>query len=86
MTGALAVFCERLQRLVDEGHVVLVDVETQQAQATGCRAADTVQEHQSLRHQVIIALIVLISQSILKKKLVVNDVLSSRGFKRKWRI
>lgn len=31
MTGALAVFCECLQSLVDEGDVVLIDVETQQA-------------------------------------------------------
>lgn len=86
MTGALAVFCECLQSLVDEGDVVLVDVETQQAQASGCGAADTVQEHQSLRHQVVIALVVLISQSILKQEFVVNDVYGSRDFIQKQRI
>lgn len=86
VTGALAVLCESLQSLVDEGDVVLVDVETQQAQASGCGAANTVQEHQSLRHQVVIALVVLISQSILKQEFVVNDVFGSRGFIQKQRI
>lgn len=80
VTGALAVLCECLKSLVDKGDVVLVDVETQQAQASGCGAANTVQEHQSLRHQVVIALVVLISQSILKQEFIVNDIFGSKGF------
>lgn len=42
MAGALTVLCETLQSLIDEGHVLLVDVESQQAEAPCSAATDTV--------------------------------------------
>lgn len=53
MAGSLAVFCEGGQGLVDEVHIALVDVQAQQAQATGGAATDAVQELQGLTHQVL---------------------------------
>lgn len=42
MAGALAVLCEALQGLVDEGDVLLVDVQAQQAEASCGAATDAV--------------------------------------------
>ena len=60
MAGALAVLGQTLQRLVDEQHVVFVDIEAQQTQAARSAATDAVQELQALTHQVIVGLVVLI--------------------------
>ena len=67
MAGPLAVLCEALDGLVDEGHVLLVDVEAQQAQASCGAAADAVQELQGLADQVVVVLVVLTAQEVLKK-------------------
>lgn len=42
VAGALAVLCETLQSLVDEGDVLLVDVQSQQTETPCGAAADTV--------------------------------------------
>lgn len=65
VAGALAVLCERLQGLRDEDHVALVDVEAQQAQASRGAATHDVQELQSLTHQVVVGLVVLVPQEVL---------------------
>lgn len=65
MTGALAVLRQALQRLVDEGNVVLVDVQSQQAEASGGASADAVQELQGLTDQVVVVLFVLITKEVL---------------------
>lgn len=67
MAGALAVLCEALQSLVDEGHVLLIDVEPQQAQTPCGAATDTVQELQSLTHQVVVVLVVLPTEEVLRR-------------------
>lgn len=61
MAGALAVFREALHGLVDERHVLLIDVEAQKPQAARGAAADAVQELQGLTHQVVIGLVVLVA-------------------------
>ena len=53
MTRPLAVLSEGLEGLVDEGHIALVDVEPQQAQAPRGTATDTVEELQRLTHHVV---------------------------------
>ena len=50
----LAVLGKGLQRLVDEGHVVLIDVEAQQTKSSSCRATNAVQEEEGLAHKVVI--------------------------------
>ena len=45
---ALATFCQRLHDLVDEAHVVFIDVEPQQAQSPGGATANTIQKNQCL--------------------------------------
>lgn len=69
MTGTLAVLSQALHRLVDETNVLLVDVEAQQAQSSGGTAANTVQELQCLAHQVVVVLVILVSQKVLKFKM-----------------
>lgn len=66
MAWTLAVLSERLQGLVDEGHIVLINVETEQAQATSGTATDAVQELQSLCHQIVVGLVVLVPQVVLQ--------------------
>ena len=66
VAGSLAVLGEALQRLVDEGHVLLVDVQPQQAQTPRGAAADAVQELQRLAHQVVVVLVVLVAEEILE--------------------
>ena len=65
MTGTLAVLGQALHGLVDEAHVLLVDVKSQQPQSSCRAAADTVQELQRLAHQVIVVLVVLVTQKVL---------------------
>lgn len=66
MAGALTVLCETLQSLIDEGHVLLVDVQPQQAETPCSAATDTVQELQSLTHEVVVVLVVLTAKEVLR--------------------
>lgn len=68
MTGTLAVLRQALHRLVDETDVLLVDVEAQQAQSSSGTATNTVQELERLTHQVVVVLVILVSQKVLKFK------------------
>ena len=65
MTRSLAVLGEALEGLVDEGHVALVDVDAQQAQAPRGAATDTVEELQRLTHHVVVGAAVLVAQVVL---------------------
>ncbi len=60
MTPNLTIFCKRFKNLIDECDVVLVDVEPEQPQPAGRRSADDVQQHQRLRHQVVLRLVPLL--------------------------
>lgn len=68
MTGALAVLGETLNGLIDESHILLVNVEPQQTQASCGTATDAVKELQRLAHQVIIVLVVLTAQEVLERQ------------------
>lgn len=68
VAGALAVLCEALHGLVDESHVLLVNVEPKQTQASCGAATDAVKELQCLAHQVIIVLVVLTAQEVLERQ------------------
>lgn len=61
VTGTLAVLGQTLHRLVDESHVLFVDVESQQTQTSGGASTDTVQELEGLTHQVVVVLVVLVA-------------------------
>lgn len=67
MAGPLAVLCEALQSLVDKGHVLLVDVKSQQPQTSCGAATDTVQELQCLAHKVVVVLVVLTAEKVLRR-------------------
>lgn len=66
MTGTLAVLSQALHSLVDESYVLLIDVESQQAQSPCGAATDTVQELKCLTHQIIVVLVILVSQKVLE--------------------
>ena len=65
MTRSLTVLGERLEALVDEFHVVAVDVETEQDESPCGDPTDTVQESQSLKDQVVVVLTVSLSTEIV---------------------
>lgn len=65
MARSLTVLGQAFQGLVDEGDVLLVDVEPEEAEAAGGAAADAVQELQCLAHQVVVGLVVLTAQEVL---------------------
>ena len=71
MTGALAVLGQSFQRLVDEGHVALVDVEAEEAQLARRRSADAVEERDRLRHEVVAALVGLREKKVLHVTVVI---------------
>ena len=48
MARALAILSQALQGLVDQCYILLIDVETQQAQATGCTSTNAVQKLKGL--------------------------------------
>lgn len=66
MAGPLTVLGETLQGLVDESHVLLVDVEAEEAQAARGASADAVQELQGLAHQIVVGLVVLAAEEVLQ--------------------
>lgn len=68
MTRPLAVLSEALQSLVDEGHVLLIDIEPQQAETSCGAATDAVQELQSLTDQVVVVFVVLTAKKVLKRE------------------
>lgn len=68
MAGALAVLGETLHGLVDESHVLLINIEPQQTQASCGTATDAVKELQCLTHQIIIVLVVLTTQEVLERQ------------------
>lgn len=68
VAGALAVLGEALHGLVDKSHVLLINVEPQQTQASCSAATDAVKELQRLAHQVIIVLVVLTAQEVLERQ------------------
>lgn len=66
MTRALAVLSDALQRLFDQIYVPLINVETQQPQASCGAAADAVQKLQCFTYQVIVSFVVLVPKEILQ--------------------
>lgn len=68
MTWTLAVLRQALQSLVDQHYVLLIDVETQQAQATRGTSTNAVQKLKGLADKVVIGFVVLIPQEVLKAK------------------
>ena len=72
VAGALAVLRECLHDLIDQPDVLLVDVEAEQPSGGACRAAaDTVQQDEGLRHEVVLGLVVLVPQQVLQGSVVV---------------
>lgn len=65
MAGALTVLSQTLQGLVNEGHILLIDVKAQQAEAASGAATDTVQELQGLAHKVVVVLVILTAEEVL---------------------
>ena len=66
MAGPLTVLGEGLQGLADQVHVDLVDVQAQKPQAPRGAATDAVQELQSLTHQVVDGLVLLVPEKVLE--------------------
>lgn len=65
MTGSLAIFCQCLQSLGDEGHVVFIDVEAQQAQPSCGTTTHNIQKLQGFTHQIVVGFIVLTAEEVL---------------------
>lgn len=72
MARTLAVLSQALHCLVDESHILLIDVESQQAQSSCGAATDTVQELKCLTHQIIVVLVILVSQKVLEMEYIGN--------------
>lgn len=67
VTWTLAVLSQTLHSLVYESHVLLIDVEAQQAQSSSGAATDAVQKLEGLTDQVVVVLIVLVTQEVLRR-------------------
>lgn len=65
VTWTLAVLSQTLHSLVYKSHVLLVDVEAQQAQSSRGAATDAVQKLEGLTDQVVVVLVVLVTQEVL---------------------
>ena len=65
MAGALAVFGECLQTLVNELNVVGVDIETQQNQTTSGHSTYTIQEAKGFQYEVVVVLTVLLLPQVV---------------------
>ena len=65
MAGALAVLCDGFQGLSNQVHITLIYIKAQQPQSSGGAPTDTVQELESLAHQIVVCLVVLVAQKVL---------------------
>lgn len=81
MAGALTVLSQTLQGLVNEGHVLLIDVEAQEAEAPRGAATDTVQELQGLTHKIVVVLVILAAEEVLVRYKKNNKVLTTFNLK-----
>lgn len=68
MAGTLAVLGDGLQGLANQVHVTLIDVKAKQAEASSGASTNTVQELESLTHQIVVGLVVLVAEEVLKAK------------------
>ena len=69
MTGSLTVLSESLQTLVDQLHIVSIDVETEQDQPSRGHSTYAVQETQGLKDEVVAVLTIhLLTQVILRER------------------
>ena len=66
MARPLAVFAESLERLLDEVHVVLVDVQPEESESACCAAANAVEELERFANQIESALVPLRPQIVLQ--------------------
>lgn len=66
VTGTLAVLSQALHGLVNESYVLLIDIETQQAQSPCSAATDAVQELKRLTNQIVVVLVILVAQKVLE--------------------
>ena len=60
MAWTLTILSQALQSLVDQHHILLVDVETQESQAPGCTSTNAIQKLKGLTDKVVIGFVVLI--------------------------
>lgn len=79
MAWALAILSQALQSLVDQHYILLIDVETQEAQATRRTSTNAVQKLKGLTNKVVICFVVLIPQEILKAKESIPEALKKKN-------
>lgn len=65
MAGSLAVLCDGFQGLANQVHITLIYIKAQQPEASSGASTNTVQELKSLTHQIVVCLVVLVSQKVL---------------------
>lgn len=68
VAGTLAVLSDGLQGLANKVHVILIYVKAEQAEASRGASTNAVQELESLAHQVVVGLVVLVAKEILQAK------------------
>lgn len=66
MARSLTVFGQTFQGLVDEGHILFVNIESQKTKTPGGASTNTVQKLQCLAHQIVVGLVVLATKEVLQ--------------------
>ena len=67
MARSLAILRQALECLVDQFHVVLIDIETQQAKSARGAPTDAVKELEPIAYKVVRIFIRLMPQEVLKR-------------------
>lgn len=65
MAGSLAVLCDGFQGLTNQIHITFIYIKAQQPEASSGASTNTIQELQSLTHQIVVSLVVLVTQKVL---------------------
>ncbi len=65
MAGSLAVLRDGFQGLANQVHITLIYIKAQQSEASSGTSTNTVQELESLTHQIVVCLVVLVAQKVL---------------------
>ena len=64
-TRSLTVFRERIQRLIDQFDVILIDVVAQQTEKSGLRATDRIEKLQRFANKIVIGFVVVLQSEIV---------------------
>ena len=65
---SLTIFRQRIQRLIDQFDVILVDIISQQTEKTRLRAADRIEKFQRFADEIVIRFVIILQSEVILQR------------------